>query len=187
VLSRTALGIAVSLAGLLIVGVILISQLLGSGVDSRPAASTISSAPSSASSAPRTGPLALVPVDAPQAGSAPCASLLAALPDGLTSGRAVLRRLPLAQPAPPGAVAWGDGSGEPVVLRCGLARPPELTPTAELRVISGVRWLPLQGDRAATWYLVDQAVYVALTVPAGTGTGVLQGISETVAKALGSA
>jgi hypothetical protein len=74
-----------------------------------------------------------------------------------------------------------------VVLRCGLARPPELTPTAQLREISGVRWLPVQGEHAATWYLVDREVFVALTVPEGTGTGVLQGVSETAAKKLGSA
>ncbi|MCA1835777.1 MAG: DUF3515 domain-containing protein [Actinobacteria bacterium] len=132
-LSRLALGIAVGLAGLLIVGVILVARLGGAGEGSRPA-------PSSTSAAPRTGPVALVPVDAPQAGSVACANLLGALPDNLTSGSATLRRLPLAQPAPPATAAWGDG-GDPVVLRCGLNRPPELTQTAELRVISGIKWL----------------------------------------------
>ena len=174
-LSRSALGIAIGLAGLLIVGVILIATLGGPGEGSPPVAS-------STSAAPRTGPVALVPVDAPQAGSAACTTLLGALPADLTSGSAMLHRLPLAQPAPPATAAWGDG-GDPVVLRCGLNRPPELTPTAELRVISGVKWLPIQGDRATTWYLVDHPVYVALTVPAGTGTGVLQGISEKLGSA----
>jgi hypothetical protein len=71
-----------------------------------------------------------------------------------------------------------------VVLRCGLARPPELTATSELRLISGVNWLPVPGDGASTWYLVDKRVFVALTVPGTAGTGPLQQISETVSKAL---
>jgi hypothetical protein len=178
--SRTAIGIAVGLAVLLAVGVIVISKLVGSAGDTGPAAS-------GTSRAPRTGPVALVSVDAPQAGSAACGTLLGALPNDLTSGPSVLRRLPLAQPAPPATAAWGDGRAEPVVLRCGLGKPPELTPTAELRLISGVRWLPVRGDQATTWYLVDRPVYVALTVPAGTGTGVLQGISETAGRVLESA
>ncbi|HEU5469043.1 MAG TPA: DUF3515 domain-containing protein [Actinophytocola sp.] len=165
-LSRTALGVSVGLAGLLVVGVIVLGKLVGSAGDPE-------------------SPVALVSVDAPQAGSAACATLIGALPAELTSGSAVLHRLPLASPAPPATMAWGTGgSAEPVVLRCGLNRPPELTPTAQLREISGVRWLPVPGARATTWYLADRAVFVALTVPDGAGTGVLQGVSETVGRNL---
>lgn len=177
-ISRAALGIAVALAALLIIGVVVLGKVLGS--DAHPSTSTPPPA------ATRTGPVPLVPVDAPDAGSAACGSLLSALPEELTSGASTLHRLPLAAPAPPATAAWGDG-GDPVVLRCGLNRPPELTPTAQLRLISGVNWLPIEGDRSTTWYLVQRSVYVALTVPVGTGTGVLQGISETAARALGSA
>jgi Protein of unknown function (DUF3515) len=169
-ISRLALGIAVALAALLIAGVIVIPKLIEPSDSARPSPSP---------STPPFGPVALVPVEAPDAGSAACASLIDALPAELTSGATVLRRRPIAEPAPPATVAWGEN---PVVLRCGLTRPPELTPTAELRLISGVNWLPVQGDRATTWYLVDRAVYVALTVPDGTGTGVLQGISEVVGR-----
>jgi hypothetical protein len=70
------------------------------------------------------------------------------------------------------------------VLRCGLARPGELTPTSALREISGVRWLPVEGAVATTWYVVDRPVYVALTVPAGSGTGPLQDVSTTVDRTL---
>jgi hypothetical protein len=177
-ISRTVLGIAVGLVGLLIVGVIVLARVVGSDPGSGPAASQTRT--------PSTGAVALVPVEAPQAGTAPCAGLIGALPAELTSGTTALRRLPLVQPAPPATVAWGDAAN-PVVLRCGLNQPPELTPTAELRAISGVNWLPVEGDGATTWYLVNRAVYVALTVPAGTGTGVLQGVSEVAGRALGSA
>jgi hypothetical protein len=170
--SRTTVGIAVGLAVALIVGVIVAGQLLDSG-PGEPAATPTTPA------APRTGPLALVPVDAPDAGTPACATLLGALPTDLTSGSRTLRRLPLAEPAPPATMGWGDG-GDPVVLRCGLARPPELTPDAQLRQISGVRWLPVPGHGATTWYLVDLPVYAALTIPSDLGTGPLQEISEAV-------
>jgi hypothetical protein len=177
VYSRTAVGIAVGLAALLIVGVIVLSRVFDTG--STPAASPTTMPPH----APRTGPVALVPVDAPDAGSPGCASLIAALPVSLTSGSARLSRLPMAAPAPPATAAWGDAD-DPVVLRCGLARPPELTETSALREISGVKWLPLSADGRSTWYVVDRKVFIALTVPGNAGTGPIQEISETVGKAL---
>jgi hypothetical protein len=176
-ISRTVLGIAVGLAALLIVGVIVLAQVTGSGTGNQPAA---------ANTTPANGPVALVPVEAPQADSPACATLITALPAELSSGATPLRRLPLVQPAPPATMAWGDAAN-PVVLRCGLNRPPELTQTAELRQVSGVNWLPVQGSTSTTWYLVNRAVYVALTVPASAGTGVLQGVSETVSRTVGSA
>ena len=180
--SRRTVGIAVGLAVLLIVGVIVLSKVFDTGgTGAGPTTPTTSSTPTTP--APRTGPVALVPVDAPDAGSPSCANLIAALPATLTNAGAVLGRLPLAEPAPPASAAWGD-HGDPVVLRCGLARPPELTPTSELRAISGVSWLPVAGANASTWYVVDRSVIVALTVPGNAGTGPLQEISETVGKAL---
>lgn len=127
---------------------------------------------------PGTGPLALPSVPAPQAGSPECATLLSALPPELTSKNTRLSRRELAAPAPAATMAWGEA--DPVVVRCGLERPPELTQTAELRVVSGVQWLPVPGDDTATWYVVDRAVYVALTVPNSAGTGPLQEVSDTV-------
>ena len=175
--SRTAVAIAVGLAALLAVGVIVASKIVDSGAPP-PAA-----APTTTSAAPRTGPLALVPVDAPDAGSPGCATLVTTLPLSLTSGNSRLGRLSLAQPAPPASVAWGDAD-DPVVLRCGLPRPPELTETSALREISGVKWLPLTTDGRSTWYVVDRDVFVALTVPGNVGTGPIQEISETVNKVL---
>ncbi|WP_116110809.1 DUF3515 domain-containing protein [Amycolatopsis ruanii] len=128
------------------------------------------------------GPLALVPVDAPQAGSAGCAQLIPAMPAQLDSKGTALPRRTIAEPAPEATIAWG--SPESIVLRCGLGKPPELTPTSQLRVVSGVQWLPVEGPGSSTWYVVDRAVYVALTVPDSAGTGPLQQISDTVAATL---
>lgn len=130
---------------------------------------------------PDTRPLALPPVDAPDAGSASCARLLAALPPTLTASPRPLPRLPLAAPAPPGAAAWaGPTRQQPVVLRCGLPRPAELTPTARLIVIDQVSWLELTDPDRDTFIAVDRPVYVALTVPRGLGGGPVQTVSDTV-------
>jgi Protein of unknown function (DUF3515) len=127
-------------------------------------------------------PLPLVPVPAPQSGSPGCSTLLGAVPTELTSNGTALKVRSLAAPAPPATVAWG--AADPLVLRCGLDRPPELTPTAALRLVNGVQWLQVPGDGASTWYVVDREVYAALTVPDSAGTGPLQQISDTVAAKL---
>lgn len=128
------------------------------------------------------GPLPLVSIPAPQADSRACAALVKAAPAELESAGEQLRRRELAKPAPPATLAWGLDN--PVVLRCGLDRPPELTRTSSLRQINGVRWLEVPGDVSSTWYVVDRPVYAALTVPADAGTGPLQQISDTVAATL---
>jgi uncharacterized protein DUF3515 len=136
----------------------------------------------STSDQPAYAPLALVGVSAPQANSPDCAKLIGALPAELISNGAKLSRRTLAQPAPPATVAWG--APDAIVLRCGLDRPPALTSSSELRVVSGVQWLPVEGQGSSTWYIVDRAVYLALTVPDSAGTGPLQLVSDSVAAAL---
>jgi hypothetical protein len=125
-----------------------------------------------------------VPVTAPAAESPECATLLGKLPLSLVSDGATLPRRELATPAPVGAVAWGDVEHEPLVLRCGLERPGELTPTAQLRVISDVLWLEVQGPDSSTWFAVDRPVFIALTVPSDAGTGPLQDVSTTIRDSL---
>lgn len=124
------------------------------------------------------GPLPLVSIPAPEAGSDACHRLLEAVPGELTSSGERLERRELAEPAPPATAAWGRDN--PVVLRCGLDRPPELKRTSSLRQINGVQWLhvPDKSGPSATWYVVDRPVHLALTVPEGTGTGPLQRISD---------
>jgi Protein of unknown function (DUF3515) len=130
---------------------------------------------------PDDRPLALPPVDAPDAGSPSCARLLAALPATLTASPHPVPRLALAAPAPAGATAWaGPAGGEPVVLRCGLPRPPELTNSSALIVINGVSWLDLSQPGRDTFIAVDRPVYLAVTVSRDLGTGPVQTVSDTV-------
>lgn len=138
--------------------------------------------PANSASPDANGPLALVAIPAPQASSRACRSLINAVPADLESAGRTLSPRKLAEPAPSATVAWGKN--DPVVLRCGLDRPPELTRTAVLRDINGVRWLPVEGDGSASWYAVDRDVYVVLTLPANTGTGPLQQLSDTIRRTL---
>lgn len=162
----------------LLAGVIVVSLVFGPGDDQ-------TAQPQTPPKPLRTGPVALVPVPAPGAASAECATLVQQLPATLQSGSAVLTKAALAEPAPPASVAWTDQRSDPVVLRCGLAKPAELTPTTQnLRVIDGVSWLAVDGIDSTTWYLVDRPVYAALTVPREAGTGPLQDISGLISRTL---
>ena len=119
-----------------------------------------------AAAAPETGPLAVVPVDAPDASGPDCTALLAALPTELPAAAGVLPTRPLADPTPAGTRAWA-AAPRPAVLRCGLTRPAELTPTSTLLEVNGVRWLRLDDgvpDPVIVSYVaVDRPVYVVLT------------------------
>lgn len=131
-------------------------------------------------------PVALGPVDSPDAGNAQCTSLLVALPENLgdyTSAE-------LADPAPVGVRAWvsAEENAEPVVLRCGLPRPIGFDVAAPLQVIDGVQWFEVSGDDdgidASTWFVVDRGVYIALTIPGDSGPTPLQDASSAVSDAL---
>ena len=128
--------------------------------------------------------MALVPVRAPAADSAECATVLAALPDELPNCSTRLPRRPLIKPAPSATMAWGDAGHDPMVVRCGLEKPAELTPTSELLDVSGVYWLRVDSDQAVTWYAVDRAVYIGLTTPKNAGTGPLQEVSTAIGHSL---
>lgn len=168
----------------LVLGVVLVAGVAVAGIVLGPSDSTPAPAPTAAAGPPATGPVLLVPVDAPQAGSAACTSLLDKLPATLPNGKTPLHSRPLAKPVQVGAAVWGGGNGDPVVLRCGIERPPELTPTSELLAINGVQWLQISSDGLTTWYAVDRAVVVALTLPGNVGTGPIQEVSDTITATL---
>ncbi|HTI26302.1 MAG TPA: DUF3515 domain-containing protein [Kutzneria sp.] len=172
--SKPVLAAAIGLPALLAVVVAAIGVLGG------PAA-----APPASSGGDRTGPLALVSIDAPDAGSPACASLLKALPQQVTDSGAQVPRRELAKPAPAATVAWGDAQHEPIVLRCGMGKPPELTQTAQLGTVNGVQWLDVVGDAGTlTHYVVDRSVYIALTESKDAGTGPVQEVAAAVTKTL---
>jgi hypothetical protein len=131
-----------------------------------------------------TGPLAVAPVDSPGATGPDCAALLAALPTELQGSDGPLAPRPVADADQlPGVRAWA-ASPRPVILRCGLPRPVELTPTSALLEVNGVRWLQLDdgvpNPAVISYIAVDRPVYVALTAPPGTGSGPLQQVSDVV-------
>ncbi|MBY4128905.1 DUF3515 domain-containing protein [Rhodococcus fascians] len=138
------------------------------------------------SRSPVRDPVALGPVDSPDADSAQCASLLDVLPEDLGD----YTRAELADPAPVGVRAWvsSEDNAEPVVLRCGLPRPVGFDVAAPLQVINGVQWFEVSGDDdgidASTWFVVDRGVYVALTIPGDSGPTPLQDASSAVSDAL---
>ena len=118
-------------------------------------------------------PVALPGVPAPQAGNGACRALQQALPQRLGD----YQRATLAQPAPEGATAWRSGpDSEPVVLRCGLDRPAEFMVGSPIQVVDKVQWF--QVDRS--WYTVDRSVYIALTLPSGSGPTPIQELSEVI-------
>lgn len=132
-------------------------------------------------------PVALGAAETPAAGSAECRALTDALPETLGDYQSV----PLVDPAPESAAAWRstvDVDAEPIVLRCGLERPSEFVQGVSLTDVNRVQWFGIdgtdQGLDATTWVAVDRPVYVALTLPNGTGSAPIQGVSEALKAAM---
>src|ERR1700682_34950 len=103
-------------------------------------------------------PVAIASVPAPKADSAECRALLDALPDELGD----YRRAGAAAAAP-------DRPGECIV-------------GSPIQVVDTVQWFQLSDQGRSTWFAVDRPVYVALTLPKGSGPTPIQTISEVIAK-----
>jgi hypothetical protein len=122
-------------------------------------------------------PLAIAAFPAPHAQDPPCRQLLAALPQRLGD----YQRAALAQPEPPGTAGWRTADdSEPVVLRCGLERPPDFVVGSPIQFVDRVQWFEVRQDDRSTWYTVDRPVYVALTLPPGSGPTPIQQLSELI-------
>jgi hypothetical protein len=125
---------------------------------------------------PQQQPQVIPAVPAPQAETPECHALLAVLPQRLGD----YQRL---TPVPPGTAAWRTSRDpDPIVLRCGLDRPSDFVVGAAIQVVDAVQWFqaPDPGGSRATWFAVDRPVYVALTLPQGTGPTPIQQISEVI-------
>ncbi|TCP52034.1 uncharacterized protein DUF3515 [Tamaricihabitans halophyticus] len=168
-LPRPVIIVAVALCGLLAAGVATLGLLFGSDEPTEPAEQNGS-----------TEPLAIPSVPTPDAETPECEALLDELPRQLTSSGEQLRSLRIAEPQPPATRAWGSTDHEPLIARCGVQRPGELTRTSPLREVSGVQWLVAEQPGSATWYAVDRKVYIALSTPSDSGTGPLQTVSEQI-------
>lgn len=132
---------------------------------------------------PTAEPVAISAAPAPLADGPDCGRLLAALPEQLGD----YRRATAVEPVPAGTAAWqAEPGGEPVILRCGLDRPMDFVVGAPLQVVDAVQWFRVSDPSGAmtTWFAVDRPVYVALTLPAGSGPTPIQELSRVVAKTL---
>jgi hypothetical protein len=126
-------------------------------------------------------PVPIATVPAPEADSPQCTALMGALPEQLGD----YRRAPAADPAPPGAAAWrAESVTEPVIMRCGLDRPLDFVVGAPTQVVEPVTWFELTDADRSTWFAVDRPVYIALTLPSGSGPTPIQEISQTIAKTM---
>lgn len=121
-------------------------------------------------------------VPAPQATNPACQALIAALPQKLGD----FEHADIARPAPAGVSAWQSGDdNEPVVLRCGLDRPADFVVGSPIQGVDKVQWFRVsdpgsEDESRSTWYTVDRAVYVALTLPAGAGPAPIQQLSAVI-------
>lgn len=146
---------------------------------------------------PAREPVAITEIPAPQADSPQCRTLVGALPDQFGD----YRRAEVREPAPAGTAAWQpeDPAGEALILRCGLDRPAEFVVGAPVQVVDAVQWFRVgeagagndrvqdpAGDGRSTWFAVDRTVYVALTLPPGSGPAPIQAVSSAIAAALES-
>jgi hypothetical protein len=128
---------------------------------------------------PPQRPLVVPAVPVPQADSAECEALMAALPQKLGDDE----RAQIQSPVPPGTAAWRKGpDDQPILLRCGVGQPADFAVGAALREIGGVQWIAVeeQNTGRSTWFAVDRPVYLALTLPKGMGATPVQQISEVV-------
>ena len=125
-------------------------------------------------------PVPIVPVPAPQADSPQCEALMAALPDQLGDYRRAV-----VDTTATGVAAWQTApDAEPVILRCGLDRPLDFVMGAPLQVVEPVQWFELTDADRSTWFAVDRPVYVALTLPSGSGPTPIQDISKTISQTM---
>lgn len=127
---------------------------------------------------PGPQPVAIAAAPAPQADSDACRALMSALPNDLED----YHRAEAMAPAPDATAAWqADPGSDLVVLRCGIDRPGDFIASSPLQVVDDVAWFRIPGDGRTTWVTVDRPVYVALTLPDGSGPTPIQLLSRAVA------
>jgi Protein of unknown function (DUF3515) len=118
---------------------------------------------------PPPRPLAVPTVPAPHAQDPACRALLEALPQRLGD----YQRAAIA--------AWRTTiDSEPVVLRCGLDRPTDFVVGSPIQQVDRVQWFEARQSDRSTWYTVDRPVYVALTLPSGSGPTPIQQLSDSI-------
>ncbi len=110
---------------------------------------------------------------------AECAKFLAALPQTFEGyGDKKVSDTQASWPA--------NNEGDPVIVRCGVSRPAELSPTSNLQVVNPVQWFitdSIEGSGQA-FVCVDHRPYVALWVPVNAGNGPITDVSAAIERTL---
>jgi hypothetical protein len=132
--------------------------------------------PTPAPSPAALGPVTVAPPPSSAAAARGCPAVVSRLPVVLDG-----RHARPAVPASPYVAAWGE---PPLVLRCGVPRPPAFVRTSELSEVNGVRWLPERQPDGVRWTVVDREVYVEVLIPAGTTGGPIVDLSAAISQAL---
>lgn len=73
-----------------------------------------------------------------------------------------------------------------MILRCGLGRPAEFVVGAPIQMVDAVSWFRLQDPDSTriTWVCVDRPVYVAVTLPDGSGPTPIQELSGAIERTM---
>lgn len=104
-------------------------------------------------------PLAVTPAPNPKpTAAAVCQRLVSDLPGNVDD----LERRAV-EPTSDRVAAWGEDPA--VVLRCGVARPIELTQTSQLVGVNDVDWFPLERLGKRVFTTVGRVANVELTIP----------------------
>lgn len=134
--------------------------------------------PSSDEATPTSAPRADLPaleVETPpvtEAADRLCPTMIGNLP--LTLDDAQARPV---RSASPYAVAWGE---PPIVLRCGVPRPPELAVDSTLLEVNGVSWFVQPAGAETLWTAVDREVFVDVRVPTARASGPVALLGGTI-------
>ncbi len=130
---------------------------------------------------PARQPVAIAAAPAPQSDSDVCRALMAVLPDDLDD----YHREQVMAPAPASTAAWqAEPGSDLVVLRCGIERPDDFVASSPLQGVDDVQWFRIPGEGRTTWVTVDRPVYVAVTLPDGSGPTPIQLLSRAVSQAM---
>lgn len=123
---------------------------------------------------PAAAPLA----DLEPAGGASCPALIAALPYALADSWEL-------ESAEGDTGIWVNEGSEPVVLRCGVAPPPNYRPGERLTQIDEIPWFEdaqlVNGSTASTWYALGRDTDIAVSVPQSVSAEVLPQLGSAIA------